>query len=144
MGQYFEFIGNHPFLFAALVAILTMLVMNEFKRKLLGYKDVSPNDAVRLINQEDAIVLDVREDSEYREGHVINSIHIPLGLLDGRVDELGEDRDKALMVYCRSGTRAAKAASLLQKQGFKSVYKMNGGMMAWIDAGLPASRGKKK
>jgi len=144
MGQYLEFITNHPLLIAALVILIAMLIMNEFKRKLLGYKEVGPNDAVRLINREDAVILDVRDDKEFQSGHILNSVHIPLGLLDSQLSKLGEDREKAVVVVCQSGQRAAKGAVLLQKQGFKSVHKLNGGMMAWSEAGMPVNRGKNK
>ncbi|HGX92029.1 MAG TPA: rhodanese-like domain-containing protein [Candidatus Tenderia sp.] len=140
MGQFVDFVVNNPLLFAAFIAILVMLVMNEFKRKLLGFTEVGPNDAVRLMNQEDAAILDVREDSEYQEGHVLNAIHIPLGLLEARLDELDEYREKPLIVYCRSGQRSAKAGAILRRQGFKSLYKLSGGMMAWTSANMPVSR----
>lgn len=139
MGQYLEFAGNHPLLMAALVLVVTLLVMNEFKRKLLGFKEVKPNEAVRLINQEDALVLDVREDKAFRDGHILNAVNIPLGLLESRLDEIEVYKDKPVIVYCRTGQRAAKAAALLQRQGFGSIYKLNGGMLAWTDANMPLS-----
>lgn len=140
MGQYLEFAGNHPLLMAALILVVTLLVMNEFKRKLLGFKEVKPNDAVRLINQEDALVLDVREDKEFHDGHILNAVNIPLGLLESRLDEIEVHKDTPVIVYCRTGQRAAKAAALLQRQGFSSIYKLNGGMLAWADANMPLSR----
>jgi rhodanese-related sulfurtransferase len=140
MGQFFEFAGNHPLLLTALLVVIIMLVMNEFKRKLLGFKEVNINEAVRLINQEDALPLDVREDKEFRDGHIINAVNIPVGLLESRLKEIEEYREKPVIVYCRTGQRAAKAASVLQRQGFKSIHKMNGGMLAWADANMPVQR----
>jgi len=140
MGQYLEFAGNHPLLMAALVAVIVMLVMNEFKRKLLGFKEVGANEAVRLINQEEALVLDVREDKDFREGHILNAVNIPLGLLESRLDEINAYKAKPVIVYCRTGQRAAKAGAILQRQGFNSIYKLNGGIMAWVDANMPLSK----
>ena len=140
MGQFLEFAGNHPLLFAAFILIALMIVMNESRRKLLGFKEVGVNEAVRLMNSEDALMLDVREDKEFYDGHVINAVHIPLGLLEGRLKEIDDHREKPVIVYCRTGQRSAKASSVLQRQGFKSVYKLNGGMMAWNDAGLPVKK----
>lgn len=137
MGQYIEFIGNHPLLFAALTALIIMLVMNEFKRKLLGFQGVKPEDAVRLMNKEDALVLDVREVDAYREGHIINAKHIPLGLLEGRLDELDDHKEKPLIICCRSGQNAAKAGAILKRQSFTNIYKLDGGIMAWTSANLP-------
>ena len=140
MGQFLEFAGNHPLLFAALILIILMIVMNESRRKLLGFKEVGANEAVRLMNSENALMLDVREDKEFKEGHVINAINIPLGLLESRLKEIEEHKEKPVIVYCRTGQRAAKAGAVLQRQGFKSIYKLNGGMLAWSDAGLPVKR----
>ena len=140
MGQYLEFADNHPFLMAALILVSTMLVMTSFQRKLLGFSELNVNDAVRLINQEDAVVLDVREDKEFREGHIINSTNIPLGVLEGRLKELEDHKEKPVIVYCRTGQRAAKAGAALQRQGFKSTHKLKGGMLAWADANMPVSR----
>jgi len=140
MGQFFDFVVDNPFLFAAFIAILVMLIMNEFKRKLLGFTAVDPNDAVRLMNQEDAAVLDVREDGEFNEGHILNAIHIPLGLLEARLDEIEAYKEKPLIVYCRSGQRSAKAGAILRRQGFQSLYKLSGGMMAWTSANMPISK----
>jgi len=142
MGQYLEFAGNHPLLVAGLVAVVIMLVMNEFKRKLLGFNEVGINDAVRLINQNDALALDVREDKEFCDGHILNAVNIPLGLLEGRLKEIEQHKQSPVIIYCRSGQRAAKAGAVLKRQGFTSIHKLNGGMMAWVDANMPVSRKK--
>ena len=140
MAQYLEFVGNHPYLFAAFVLIILLMIMNESRRKLLGFKEIGNNEAVRLMNSEEALMLDVREHNEFKEGHVINAVHIPLGVLESRLKEIEAHKEKPVIVYCRTGQRAAKAGAVLQRQGFKSIYKLNGGMLAWSDAGLPIKR----
>lgn len=140
MGQFFEFVGNHPLLFTALIVLLSLLVMDGFKRKLLGFSEVTVNDAVRLMNQEDALALDVREDTEFRDGHIVNAKSIPLGVLEGRLKEIESHKEKPVVVYCRTGQRAAKAGAILQRQGFNTIYKLKGGMMAWTDANMPTKR----
>ncbi len=140
MGQFFEFVGNHPLLFAGLVAILVMLVMDSFKRKLLGFSEVIVNDAVRLMNQDDALALDVRDDSDFREGHILNAVSIPLGVLEGRLKEIESHKDKPIIIYCRTGQKSAKAGAILKRQGFTSIHKLKGGMMAWLEANMPTKR----
>lgn len=140
MGQFLEFAGNHPLLVAALILVILLIIMNESRRKLLGFKEVGTNEAVRLMNSEDALMLDVREDKEFKDGHVIKAINIPLGLLESRLKEIEAHKEKPVIVYCRTGQRAAKAGAILQRQGFTSIYKLNGGMLAWSDAGLPVKR----
>ena len=82
----------------------------------------------------------MREDKEFRDGHIVNAVNIPVGLLESRLKEIEDHKEKPVIVYCRTGQRSAKAGAILQRQGFKSIYKLNGGMMAWNDANMPVSR----
>ncbi|MFC1748840.1 rhodanese-like domain-containing protein [Pseudomonadota bacterium] len=140
MGQFLEFVGNHPLLFTALVVLILMLLMNESRRKLLGFKEIKAAGAVTLINSEDALMLDVRDEKDFGEGHVVNAKNIPLGLLEGRLSELDEHKSKPVIVYCRTGQNSARASTVLKKQGFTSIYKLSGGLMAWQDANMPVDR----
>jgi rhodanese-related sulfurtransferase len=94
--------------------------------------EVSPNGAEGLIRW-GALLLDVREPDEWAAGHVPGAVHIPLGQLVERVDELPEDRQ--VVVICRSGARSARAAAFLASSGFDAV-NLAGGMHAWAAAGL--------
>ena len=132
-----EFVVNHWLLVAALVVILVLLAADGLKRRVLGFRDVKPQEAVRLINHEDAVMVDVRDDQEYREGHVLNALLIPLGLIEERLGELEPYKARPLIVYCHTGPRSARACALLQKQGFERLYKLSGGMLAWRGADLP-------
>ena len=140
MTHLVEFISQHWTLVLALVVIAALLVMDTFKRKLLGFRDIKPQEAVRLINHEGAIPLDVREDKEYHEGHILNALHIPNGLIEKRLAELESYKAQPLIVYCRSGQRSAQASVVLRKQGFEHVYKLSGGMIAWRGADLPVAK----
>ena len=140
MGQMFEFVSNHPVLFAALALILAMLIMNEFRRHLLGFKEIGPSDAVRMINHDGAVVIDVRDDLEFKSGHIINAVNAPLGVLEEKVDKLADYKDKPVIICCQSGQRSAKAGALLQRQGFSSIFKLSGGLAAWSSANLPLKK----
>ncbi len=137
MEQTLGFVSNNLPLFGALVVILAMLAYNLFGARLRGYQSTSPSEAIRMINHDDAVVLDVREDGEYQNGHIINALHIPQGHLKTRLKELEKYRDKAIIVSCRSGSRSGQACALLKKEGFESVYNLAGGVMAWQSASLP-------
>lgn len=125
-------------LFTALAIILFLLTKSFVGGK--GFKAINTNEAVRLINHEDAVVLDVRMDDEFKQGHVLNSIHIPVGLLQNRISELEEHKSRPVIVNCRSGNRSASACNMLRKQGFTSVYNLQGGIMAWKNANLPLNK----
>lgn len=140
MEKFFTFLLDHWILSFALVFLTILLLMDIFKRRLLGFKEVDAPEMVRRMNHEDAIVLDVREDQEYADGHIVNALHIPLGVLEKRLDELQPHKDKGIIVYCRSGDRAARASAVLRKQGFNNVFKLNGGILAWKAANLPVQK----
>lgn len=82
---------------------------------------------------DDAVVLDVREPSEFSAGHAENAIHIPLGTLPARVNEL-PTVEGPLPIICRSGGRSGQATAWLEAQGIAAV-NVDGGMLAWQNAG---------
>ena len=125
-----------------LIAITSgaMLFWSYFGNRLLGIKEVDHIAATQLINHKNALILDVREQSEFAAGHVLNSKLIPLGKLRERMGELEKYRDKPVVVVCRSGQRSASACALLGKQGFTQVFNLNGGIIAWQKASLPLEK----
>lgn len=117
-----------------------MLFWSMLGNRIRGIKEVDCVAATQLINHKNALVLDVREEVEYKSGHVLNAKLIPLGKLGERIGELEKYRDKPVVVVCRSGARSANACALLGKQGFTEVYNLAGGMMAWQKANLPQEK----
>ncbi len=98
------------------------------------YREVSIEEAKRLIVGDPSIVvLDVRTEEEYLSGHLPNALLIPLSEFESRVDSL--DRNKRILVYCKSGARSVTASNVLTSHGFGAVHNMVGGIMAWIEAG---------
>lgn len=109
--------------------------LSELVRRLLagGVPHVSATEAHDLLRN--ATFLDVRELHEYRDdGHIPGSVHIPLRELGRRLREV--DREREVVVVCRSGSRSAAAAQLLADEGYQ-VRNLRGGMIAWSRAGLP-------
>jgi len=82
-------------------------------------------------------VLDVREPGEVASGAIEGSVHIPLGKLSARLEEL--DRRKLLVVHCKGGYRSSIATSILRRAGFRDVANLTGGFDAWKTAGLPSA-----
>jgi rhodanese-related sulfurtransferase len=118
----------------------TMLLWSLFGNRLRGIKEVDPIAALQLINHKNALVLDIRENDEYKSGHVLNAIHIPLGKLKGRTGELLKYQDRPIVVVCRSGNRSATACAILGKQGFAQAHNLAGGVVAWQKANLPLEK----
>jgi len=117
-----------------------MLFWSMFGNRIRGIKEVDCIAATQLINHKNALVLDVREEVEYKSGHVLNAKLISLGKLHERIGELEKYRAKPIVVVCRSGARSANACAMLGKQGFSEVYNLAGGMIAWQKGKLPVEK----
>lgn len=140
MDRIIEFVGNHPFLTGGFVAVLILLLKAELGARFSKWKSVGTTDATRLINHEDALILDIRPNNEYSDGHIVNCKHVPMSELSKRLGDLEKYRDKPIIAYCRSGSRSVAACQLLTKEGFEKVYNLSGGIMAWESANLPVSK----
>jgi len=135
-----EYLQNNLMMVLVFVSSGIMLFWSIFGNKIRGIKEVDAAGAVQLINHKDAIVLDVREQKEYDDGHILNAKLIPLGKLGERMGELEKYRDRAILVMCRSGQRSSHATAQLTKNGFAQAYHLAGGVMAWQKANLPLEK----
>ena len=126
-------------LVALAVASGAMLAWTFIGSKLSGIEEANTLKATRLYN-EDALILDVREDKEFAAGHIPRAKHIPLGKLATRIQELDKHKAKPILVTCRSGQRSARACGILKKAGFTTVYNQAGGIIAWERANLPVTK----
>jgi len=116
-----------------------MLAWSFVGSKLSGIEQADTLKATRLYN-DDALVLDVREDKEYASGHIPKAKHIPLSGLGSRIQELSKHKNKPILVTCRTGQRSARACGMLKKAGFETVFNQAGGIIAWERANLPIDK----
>lgn len=84
----------------------------------------------------DILLVDVREDDEYEEGHIEQGVNVPLASVSRKVPALNGASDKKLVLYCRSGRRSMAAADMLSESGFRDIYNLEGGILAWQAAGF--------
>ena len=98
-------------------------------------EQLTPDRVAEMMGQGVAQVIDVREDHEHEAGHVAGDRHIVLPDLSGQAGSL--DRNAPVIVYCRTGSRSEVAAEALRASGY-DAYNLEGGFVAWLDAGLPA------
>jgi rhodanese-related sulfurtransferase len=140
MDQLTEFLGNNLALTAALVVIVGLLIGTVVAPGARRVRKLSATDTTRLINQEDAVVLDVRGDGEYRDGHIINAVHIPMTTLKDQLEKLEKYRERPIITVCRTGQQSATACNTLIKGGYQNVYNLQGGILAWENANLPLSK----
>ncbi len=102
-----------------------------------GIKEIDTREAVQLINHQDALILDVRDDSEYASGHLPNSKHIPSEKIEERWTELEKFKEKPIVMIYQGGIRSNRPSLVLKKNGFSQVLNLMGGIDAWKRASLP-------
>ena len=136
MDVYLTFISNNPVLFLLFFVILGFILFNEYKTITQKFKNISPQDAVFLINN-DAFILDVRESSELDQGVIKNSKHINFSSVQTSLDSIKKFSGTPTIVYCKSGARSATISNMLSKNSFQEVYSMKGGFEAWVSDNLP-------
>jgi rhodanese-related sulfurtransferase len=137
MQQFQEFVIGHPYLWSALLVVLVAFAVNELVRSLRGGRPISAAEAVRLINSEDAIVVDTRSASEYKKNHILNAVHVPLAGIEERAHEITKRTDRTIICYCGTGNTAPQATAKLRKKGYAHVHALKGGINAWQADGLP-------
>lgn len=135
-----EFVQQNIWLFLLAGMSGFMLFGGGLFGRLSGVKQIGPQEAVMLFNHQDALILDVRENSEFADGHIAKAKHVPVGQLKTRLSELEKFKDKPIVAVCRSGNRSGHACGVLRKAGFENVYNLAGGMGAWEQANLPREK----
>jgi len=132
--QFFTFVGNHPFLAGAFVLLLMLFIRNEMRR---GGHTVTAQQLVDLINRQGAVVVDVRDKKDFREGHIVDSLNIPHATLGDRMRELDRYKEKPLVIACKMGQHSGAAGTMLRKAGFENVARLRGGLTEWRGQNLP-------
>ena len=95
-------------------------------------KDISIDESKKLINDgEVTLILDVRNEDEFAEGHLKNAIQIPVKELKENLSDIEKFKDELVLVYCRSGKRSAEAIDILKENGFKNLVHMKDGISKW-------------
>jgi len=106
----------------------------EAKRNIT---EISPTEAAAKLESSEAILIDVREESDWHDSHARNAVHLSRGTIEVEIEEQVPDTEQAIICYCGGGSRSALVAESLQKMGYKNVRSMAGGFRAWHQAGLP-------
>ncbi|MCS3434152.1 rhodanese-like domain-containing protein [Klebsiella sp. BIGb0407] len=143
MQEIMQFVGRHPILSLAWVGLLAAVLFTTFKGLASKVKVITRGETTRLINQEDAVVVDVRSRDDFRKGHIANAINVPAGdIKKGTFGELDKFKEKALIVVCSNGMASQEPANLLYKAGFAKVSLLKEGISGWSGENLPLVRGK--
>jgi len=134
-----KFVMDNIFLIAVACVSGAMLVWPLLRRGA-GGPSVNTLEATQLINREDALVVDVREQAEYAQSHILNARLLALSQIEAKMGDIDKFKDKPVILYCATGNRSNSAASILRKGGFSKVFNLSGGFSAWQQAGLPVQK----
>lgn len=136
MDQLAEFAGNHVLMVLALIGSFGLVATYELRLRAAGVTQVSPSDAVKLINKS-AVIVDVRSADAFASGHIANARNIPLAELENDPDKIKKNKSKIVLAVCDTGLDSGRAANALRKAGFENAFSVRGGIKAWRSENLP-------
>ncbi|AKS41971.1 rhodanese-like domain-containing protein [Wenzhouxiangella marina] len=142
MQQVLEFAGNHPILSAAFVLVLVAWLAYEVARLGRKWRELDTLAAVRLINQDDTVVIDVSNSSDFSKGHIIGALNMPPTRIEAGNKELLKWRERPVLLYCKNNQVAPQMANRLVKLEFSNVNVLAGGLSQWLADQQPVSRAK--
>jgi rhodanese-related sulfurtransferase len=131
------------FLFSLIFALIGITacqsaVKNETAKSETEIKQISVSEVKPFVEKTDAQFIDVRTPEEYESGHAPRAVNYPLDEIENLIAKL--DKEKTVYVICETGRRSQKASEVLQKNGFKEIYNIEGGTSGWIKAGFPVEK----
>ena len=116
-----------------------LALVNDAKKRV---KETNVADMKRRMDAGEKIVLvDVREESEWAQGHLPGAMHLGKGIIERDIEQHVPDTNAKIVLYCGGGFRSALTADNLQKMGYTNVESMDGGWKGWVGAGLPTQKG---
>ena len=135
-----QFVIDNWLLFLALAIILALLIGEPLKRKMLNINMINVNEAPRLMGHDNALLVDVREEKEFKAGHIPDARNVPLSVLSKNINKLEKYKNKPLILSCRTHNRSLRAAAILARQGFADLKVLHGGFTAWQKENLPIEK----
>jgi len=136
MNELVAFITNHWVLSALFTMLLVGFFINEAVQQKIQAPRINAEQAVQLINHQEARVLDLRSESLFSAGHILGALPFSASVLEKKLETLQKHINKPLIVVCALGQESPKVALQLRDKGFQTVV-LNGGIQAWKEAGLP-------
>lgn len=121
------------------MVLIYLFAINE---RVKSGRPISPHVVTRLLNTEEAILLDIRDAKDFKAGHIAGAINIPFAKLQDRMVELETHREKAIIIADKAGQHSGAIGRRLQQKEF-SVHRLTGGMMEWQNQKLPVVKGKE-
>ncbi len=136
MQNILIFIQNHWMLFLAFLFVFLLVVIVEFIRAKRGALQITAHEAIRLMNHQNAVVVDVRSNDAFASGHIVNAVSIPLNDLENKLKKLDKYKSQPIILVCANGLESRTASNLLEKHQIKTHILANG-LRGWREADMP-------
>ena len=137
MEQLAEFVTNH-WILVTLFIVVSVALLTNIARSVGG---VTPNQAVTMMNKNNAVVIDVRPEKDFKKGHIIGSKNFPASTLPQMKGKLEKYKDTPVLVCCQSGNTSTDSAKKIRGLGVDNAQTIRGGIFAWEQEGLPLEIG---
>ena len=133
MERFFEFVVSHYVLASAFIGLVIAFIWVEIQR---GGRTISPQQLSQMINKQNALVIDLRDPTDFKKGHITGSENIPYARLNDKSNHFPKDRP--VVFVCNLGQVAGAAAKTLKNEhGINDVFKLEGGISNWKALSLP-------
>ncbi len=139
MDRLLEYISHHPWYASGAAIAAVLVIAYELRARSENLSAVSPQDAVRLMNQ-GAVVIDLRSPEDYASGHVAGARQMSGEQILKAGDTLKKQKEKVVVVYDDTGSLGASAVRQLSAQGFTRAFNLRGGIAAWRAENLPLQK----
>ena len=137
MEQLAEFVTNH-WILVTLFIVVSVALLTNIARSMGG---VTPNQAVTMMNKNNAVVIDVRPEKDFKKGHIIGSKNFPVSTLQQMKGKLEKFKGAPVLVCCQSGSQSADSVKKIRELGVDNAQLIRGGIFAWEQEGLPLESG---
>lgn len=134
-GNIVNFIWDNAFLILVAAYCIGALLWPKIRR---GSR-ITHTVATQMINKGKAAIIDIRDQKEYRSGHLLNALHVPYDALEERLPRIEKLKSQPVIIVCDDGKRSREASAFLRKSGFSQVFSLDGGMAGWKKNGLPVT-----
>lgn len=140
IDQYITFLLKHWPLTLLFILTAAAIALHEWLIRTLGIKSLSPQEVVQLINKQNGIIVDIRDQKSFNQEHIIHAINILSSNLEEELKNILHHQNKPIIVVGDSEQSTNEIAIKISKSGFQSVQTMAGGLKAWQASGLPLEK----
>ncbi|MGO4998767.1 rhodanese-like domain-containing protein [Oceanisphaera sp. W20_SRM_FM3] len=141
MQEYLDFFANNTLLVVAWFGLVAAIVVTTVMAKLSKVKVIPTQEAVLLINKQEAVVIDVRSTDDFRKGHITGAVNLPASQIKANdLSQIQKYQQKPVILVCDTGMTTSGLGRILTKAEFTQVYALRGGMADWRTQNLPVAK----